>query len=401
MPQIFAEAAPGQSFGGRKVIDVDTHLSEPYDLWTSRAPASLKDRVPRVKQIEGKRSWVIDSDIIINEGANPSSCVKPDGKKWQGLDFMNKALEECHPASYDVKARVRLIDDLGVSAQIIYPNILGFGGQHCAKVDTELRVASVRIYNDAMAEYQEASGQRMFPMALLPWWDAKSAAAETERAHNMGLRGININSDPQEHVGLDGQKLPDLGSTYWDPLWEVCTSLNMSVNFHIGASDQMMDWFGNQGWPGLHYDLRMGLGGAMLFINNSRVLANLIYSGVIDRFEKLQFVSVESGIGWAPFMLEALDMQYMETGYNQRRLKRLPSEYFKTNFFACFWFERKNLATSIRQCGVDNVLFETDFPHPICLYPIDDIDTALGDLTEEEKVKVLSGNAGRLYNIKV
>ena len=26
-------------FGGRKVIDVDTHLTEPHDLWTRRAPA--------------------------------------------------------------------------------------------------------------------------------------------------------------------------------------------------------------------------------------------------------------------------------------------------------------------------------------------------------------------------
>mgnify|MGYP001222926848 CR=1 FL=1 len=62
-------------FGGRKVVDVDTHLTEPHDLWTSRAPASLKDRVPQVKVIDGKRSWVLDGDDIIGEGANPSSTV--------------------------------------------------------------------------------------------------------------------------------------------------------------------------------------------------------------------------------------------------------------------------------------------------------------------------------------
>jgi predicted TIM-barrel fold metal-dependent hydrolase len=145
----------------------------------------------------------------------------------------------------------------------------------------------------------------------------------------------------------------------------------------------------------------MGLGGAMLFINNSRVLANLIYSTLLDRYPKLQFVSVESGIGWVPFMLEALDMQYRETGFNAGKLKRMPSEYFATNFHACFWFERKNLSTSIKQIGVERVLFETDFPHPICLYPIDNVDNAMADLTEAEKVKVLSGNAERLYNIKV
>ena len=55
----------------------------------------------------------------------------------------------------------------------------------------------------------------------------------------------------------------------------------------------------------------------------------------------------------------------------------------------------------IRAVGVDNVLFETDFPHAICLYPIDDMDAAMKGLTEEEKVKVLSGNAAKVYNINV
>jgi len=388
-------------FGGRKVVDVDTHLTEPHDLWTSRAPASLKDRVPQVMAIDGKRSWVLDGDVIIGEGANPSSTVKRDGTKWPGLEFTTKQIEDCHPASYSVKERVELMDALGIAAQIVYPNILGFGGQHTAKVDHELRAVCVRIFNDAMAEMQEESGQRIFPMAMLPWWDAKESAAEIERCHAMGLRGLNINSDPHTHRGLDGQMLPSLGLSMWDPMWDAATSLNMPVNFHIGASDQMMDWFGNQGWPDMDYDLRMGLGGAMLFVNNGRVMANLIYSGLLDRWEKLIFVSVESGLGWIPFTLEALDMEYLEVGVQAGKLKRMPSEYYSTNFLSCFWFERRDLSHTIKRLGAETVMFETDFPHPICLYPIDDVDGAMGGLTEEEKVKVLSGNAERVYNLPI
>ena len=36
-----------------RVVDADTHFTEPHDLWTSRAPASLKDRVPHVT--DGRR----------------------------------------------------------------------------------------------------------------------------------------------------------------------------------------------------------------------------------------------------------------------------------------------------------------------------------------------------------
>ena len=390
-----------RSFGGRKVIDADTHLTEPHDLWTSRAPASLKERVPQVKHINGKRSWVIDGDVVIGEGANPSSTIDTHGNKWPGLEFLTHSIEECHPASYNIKERVRMMDKLGISAQIVYPNVLGFGGQHAAKVDPKLRAACVQIYNDAMAEYQQESGNKIFPMALLPWWDPKAAAAEAERAHGLGLKGVNINSDPHTHKGIDGQQLPNLGNPFWDPMWNACTALNLPINFHIGASDQSMDWLGSQYWPGMEFDLAMGIGGTMMFINNGRVLANIIYSGLLDRYEKLTFVSVESGLGWIPFILESLDMQYIETGANVQKLRRMPSEYFASNFLATFWFERKHLATTIRQVGIDNVMFETDFPHPICLYPIDDVSKALGDLDEGEINKALSGNAARVYNIEL
>ena len=78
------------------------------------------------------------------------------------------------------------------------------------KVDDELRRACVDIFNDAMAEFQAESGQRIFPMALMPWWDVKLAVKEIERAKRMGLRGININSDPHTFTTGDGTKLPDL-----------------------------------------------------------------------------------------------------------------------------------------------------------------------------------------------
>ena len=43
-----------------RVIDADTHLTEAHDLWTKRAPAQYKDRVPRVEDIDGRPTWVVD-----------------------------------------------------------------------------------------------------------------------------------------------------------------------------------------------------------------------------------------------------------------------------------------------------------------------------------------------------
>jgi predicted TIM-barrel fold metal-dependent hydrolase len=45
----------------------------------------------------------------------------------------------------------------------------------------------------------------------------------------------------------------------------------------------------------------------MAQMGNLVCIVNLISSGLLDRFPRLKFVSVESGIGWLPFMLESLD----------------------------------------------------------------------------------------------
>jgi hypothetical protein len=107
---------------------------------------------------------------------------------------------------------------------------------------------------------------------------------------------------------------------------------------------------------------------------------------------------VESGIGWIPTFLETLDYQCSEMTLG-KQLKRKPSEYFADNFYGCFWYERRNIGAMIKATGVGNVMFETDFPHPTCLLPIDNVLGALGDLSHNEQAQVLSGNAQRVYNI--
>ena len=384
---------------GIKVIDADTHLTEPHDMWTKRAPAKFRDAVPQVMVLDGVRSWVIDGDKSIGTGAHPNSSVLKEGGKVRDLDkFLKLQFEDVHAGSSDVKERLAVMDAAGIYAQIVYPNILGFGGQASAKVGPELRLVCTQIYNDAMAELQEESGQRLFPMALLPWWDVAEAVKETERCAAMGLKGININSDPHMSRADDGGMIPDLGTEHWFPLWEVCNDKNIPINFHIGGSETSIDWMGQQGWPSLPRDLRSGISGAMLFFNNGKVVSNLIYSGILDRFKNLKFVSVESGIGWVPFLMEALDYQ-MEEIAETKSFEKKPSEYFRSNFYACFWFEKKDLSDMLHKVGIDNCLFETDFPHPTSLYPIDNLEQRLSSLTQEDRAKVLSLNAAKLYGI--
>ncbi len=392
-----ADAALRKAFAGIKVIDTDTHLSEPFDLWTSRAPAKFKDRVPQVREIKGKPTWVINGDVPLG-GAGPVSVIRKNGEKIRGWGFARLRMEEAHPGCFDIKERLRYMDESGVWAQIIYPNFLGFGGQRATQLPEDLRLLCFQIYNDAMAELQQESGNRMFPMTMLPWWDIELSVKEAIRCHKMGLRGVNMNNHPQSHG------LPDLGHRDWDRLWEVCSDLNLPVNFHIGASDESAAWFASMPWPSLLQNQKLALGSAMLFINNAGVLSNLLYSGVLERFPKLKFTSVESGAGWIPFLLEALDYQLeQEVPEVSEVLSMKPSDYFRRQIYVCFWFERAGLPAAIQALGADNLMYETDFPHPTCLYPapLSYPLEGLAGIDHDVLRKLTSTNAAKLYSIPV
>ena len=141
----------------------------------------------------------------------------------------------------------------------------------------------------------------------------------------------------------------------------------------------------------------------MLYINNAAVIGNMIYSGVLERFPTLQFVSVESGVGWIPFVLQALDYQVEEmTTGAVAHLSMKPSDYFRRQFHSCFWFERQGIAEAIAVLGWEHLLFETDFPHPTCTYP-DGLEFAAAALATIDDAEVRRGimgaNAARLYGI--
>jgi uncharacterized protein len=382
---------------GLLIVDADTHLSEPWDLWTSRAPAAYRDRVPQVREADGKFTWVVDDMSIGPAGA--VCVVDAEGEKHLGADYLfTKRVEEVHRGASEVAPRLVLMDHQGVWAHLMYPNAVGFGGQQLGRVaDETLRNLCVEMYNDAMAEIQAESGNRIFPMGVLPWWDADACVREIARIKELGLVGVNTTADPQEHG------FPDLSEAHWTPVFAALEEHDLPLNFHIGASATQINFFGTASWPTRDADEKLAIGSAVLYLGNARVIANMIYGGVLERHPTLRVVSVESGVGWLPFFLQALDYQLKDTAPRlEQRLSLTPTEYFRRQMAACFWFEQDLLVPAIEWLGVDNCLFETDFPHPTCLYP-DPVERALavfeGVVDDSFRRKVFGANAVRIYNL--
>jgi len=383
--------------GPVKVVDADTHLTERHDLWTSRAPSGMKDRMPHVAEVDGQATWVVEGSVLGRAGAG--GVVDKDNVKGRSFEALYEwTIDRIHESAYDPVARLEVMDETGIWAQIIFPNVVGLGGQALAQAiqDPVLRTLCVEIFNDERAELQAESNNRLLPMAILPAWDVGACVREARRAKSLGMRGVNITSDPQD------QGAPDLASRAWDPLWEACSDLQLPVHFHIGASLTTMTFFGEYPWASHNDDVKLAIGGTLLFIGNARIVVNVICSGMLERFPELKIVSVESGAGWIPFILEALDYEMSENAPNDRAaLSLLPSEYFKRQIYATTWFERTNLAQLVAAVGEDNIMFETDFPHPTCLYP-DPLAVAaenMRELSATARSKILGDTAKELYHL--
>jgi predicted TIM-barrel fold metal-dependent hydrolase len=136
-----------------------------------------------------------------------------------------------------------------------------------------------------------------------------------------------------------------------------------------------------------------------------RIIANLCMSNMFDRYPNLKIVSAESGIGWVPFFLESLEYQVdeMVAGRDEGpdSPKRRPTDYFRGHLYVTFWFEESGPAKLLKDIGVQNVLVETDIPHPTCLYPgtQEHFAKVLSGVDDYTKRRVLQDNAAELYHI--
>ena len=376
------------------IIDVDTHVTEAPDLWTSRVPARMRDAVPRI-QIDkrGRNMWYIGDQPVAKLGMSATAGVGDMKKPPNGYD-------EMHPGAYDADARLAYMDEIGIWAMVMYPNVGGFGNQAFLKLgDLELMLTCVQAYNDWQTEWASADPRRLLPITSTPFWDVDAAAAEVRRCAAMGHRGILFTGEPQSL----GQ--PVLGDPHWNPLWEVAVEYDLPISFHIGSgnlesgiSQEKMKTYGRMA--------AFTEVAVEFFMRNGTHLSDLLLCGVLARYPDIKFVSVESGIGWIPFVLEALDYQFIGNRVAEERpdLDMLPSEYFARNVYGCYWFEQIAPRRLIDKVGEDNILFETDFPHPTSLFGEEvhkRIRAGLNECEESVKRKILWENARRLYKVEL
>ena len=290
---------------GVPIIDADSHWCEPPDLWVSRMSASTwGDAIPQVRFDEriGLERWYVGGTKLapVASWAYAGWSEPPPGHP--------PTIEAADPAAFFAPARLAKMDAYAIYAQVLYPNLLAFTHHAFTAVGAEFATECVRAYNDALVDFAAPDPKRFIVLAVLPFWDVEAATAELERCAASGqFRGVLFLAKPQK-LGL-----PDIADEHWSPLFARVNELGWSMNFHTGFAEFSEDEL--RALMGKNVDRRDNARlSACSYLNNGESIANVVMSGLCDRYPKINFVWVESAFGWMPSFVESMDWQWLNAG---------------------------------------------------------------------------------------
>src|SRR5437773_6433331 len=133
------------------------------------------------------------------------------------------------------------------------------------------------------------------------------------------------------------------------------------------------------------------------------VAAQLVFSGIPQRFPRLAFVLVEANIGWIPTVLEQLDDMFLRYRWFSgavELMKEMPSRIFHRNFWATFMIDTVGIELRHR-LNVDHLLWSTDYPHTGTDWPNSrvTIERVFRGVAAGDVEKMLHGNVKQLYGL--
>lgn len=389
-----------------KIISVDDHVVEPAHVWQTWLPEKYRAAGPRVERRGIKKiNWT--GAAVYKEEFDERSPDKVDCWVYGDLVYTHKRMvaavgypveemtmtpityDDMRPGCYDPKERLADMDANWVEASMCFPTFPRFCGQTFAEgKDKELGLACVEAYNNWMVdEWCGDSGGRLIPLCLVPLWDADMAAAEVRRNAARGVHAVAFSELPF-HLGL-----PTIHSGYWDPFFRACAETHTTVCMHIGSSSKM---------PATSADAPPAVTATLAFGNAMFSVIDYLFSGVLVRFPELRLSYAESQIGWLPYILERVDDVWHDNqGWaGTKVIPNPPSSYYYKQIFGCFFKDQHGI-DSLDKVGVDNITFETDYPHSDSTWPRSKqvAEKLLDGLDDATVRKIVRGNAIRMLHL--
>ncbi|MEE9281710.1 MAG: amidohydrolase family protein [Myxococcota bacterium] len=364
---------------GFKIVDTDCHQIEPASMWEDYIDPAFRDRAPRRAQVGTRQAIVVEGKSLTNEeGKYPMSPPEFLAAVAEGM----KRFERARKSGFGAESRLEDMDEQGVDAQVIFPTS---GGQLLGKPfeDPELLLACCRAYNDWSREYCQAAPERLRWAAMIPLQHPGLAIEELRRACERGAVGFYVRPNPVEGRNLYHED--------YEPLWAEVERSGKPVCFHDSGSPYL---------PSYGDRMDTHTSGHIIAhpVEAMVAMLSLIWYGVVERHPGLRIVHVEADAGWLPYWLQRMEQHWEFSGNAEHPdLKMAPTEYFKRSFWVACRGDERTLPSVVELVGDDNLLFNTDYPHPDGTWPWGIDRLCEQKIPEESKRKIFWDNAARAF----
>jgi len=384
-----------------KLMSADGHLEVPPERWTHRVPEKYRDRAPHTVHLpDGGDALMIEGQPLLEANFLDLRAGRAAGT-WQpfGLKVADAA------GTGGPEQRVHEQDEDGMDAEVLFAAMVAGPVFWRNIAHDEVYKAVIRGYNDWLGEeYCAVARDRLIGMGVIPITNVDDAIAEMKHCKKLGLKGILLGGLPS------GKGYPTPED---DRFWAAAIDLDMPVTVHVqlyrtGARANQPTMIYPKEDPVVMARLRRPF---LEWLVNfglppSVGMAQLVLSGVFERFPKLKVFFAETRLGWVPFWLEHMDLWYKrhigwaEEMLGFKPLKELPATYVRENIYFTVQYER--VAVEMRHhVGVDHIMFATDFPHIENEWPNSRpiIDEIYENVPADEKAKMWAGNAVKYFKL--
>ena len=300
--------------------------------------------------------------------------------------------EDMRPGSYEVKPRLEDMDVNHIEAALCFPTFPRFCGQTFTEAkDHELGLLCVKAYNDWMVD---------------EWCATRAAGSSPSASSRCGTRSWR-----RRRCGATRRAACAPSASARSRRTSACractiptaTGIRSSgraprrrpvVNMHIGSSSKM---------PSTSADAPPAVGSTLTHTNATFSLVDFLFSGVFVRIPELKVAYSEGQIGWIPYILERADRVWEDNrgwGGVADIVPDKPSSYFKDHVWGCFFDDAHGLK-SVDEIGVDNITYESDYPHSDSTWPRtrEIAEEQMADLNDEQRRKMVRGNAIKLFGL--
>jgi 2,3-dihydroxybenzoate decarboxylase len=297
--------------------------------------------------------------------------------QYSGMDTIRDP--ELARRLYDLgELRIREMDEAGIDVQVV-----SHGAPSTQKLSGDGAVRLARRVNDRLHAAMAANPQRFAAFAALPTSDPAAAADELERTVGLGFKGAMI------HGLANGLFVDD--RRFW-PIFARAERLDVPIYLHPSVPHPaVMDAY----YKDYAREFPMVIRAAWGFtVETATQAIRLVLSGVFDAHPRLKVILGHLG-ETLPFLVWRIDQALARPGHKTLRFRDVFCRHFYITTSGNF--SNPALLCCMMEMGVDRILFAVDWPF-VANQPATRWMEGVS-LCDEDKIKILSGNARRLLRM--